>query len=229
MPQLNPDTLERSVAPQAAGGSGDSGGGGSGSGDRNEARTRNAYARRRDLLRQQQRTRQEQRQRQRDQRRRNENSTESKDDQLRKIVARIRPKLYDRMRNGIPRSPFLGPLNSMKLYYRLTGLAPIGGVPFTVVPSLNPSRPVLGGEAAAAAVTALSNLTLGEYPYVLAPEDHWNALNCNADQQTVRDSRTEGAKFRNELMHFDPNPTQDRDLSPIQGALKMLRALYPIA
>ncbi|MEV7866255.1 hypothetical protein AB0P17_09175 [Streptomyces sp. NPDC088124] len=35
--QFNPDTLERSVSPQAAGGSGDSGGGGSGSGDRNEA------------------------------------------------------------------------------------------------------------------------------------------------------------------------------------------------
>ncbi|WP_411145375.1 hypothetical protein [Streptomyces sp. x-80] len=35
--QFNPDALERSVAPQAAGGEGDSGGGGSGSGDRNEA------------------------------------------------------------------------------------------------------------------------------------------------------------------------------------------------
>ncbi|MFJ9854118.1 hypothetical protein [Streptomyces sp. NPDC101150] len=34
--QFNPDTLERSVAPQAAGGDGDGGGGGSG-GDRNEA------------------------------------------------------------------------------------------------------------------------------------------------------------------------------------------------
>jgi hypothetical protein len=34
--QFNPDTLERSLAPQAAGGSGDTGGGGSG-GDRNEA------------------------------------------------------------------------------------------------------------------------------------------------------------------------------------------------
>ncbi|MGW2054201.1 hypothetical protein ACWCOZ_09810 [Streptomyces sp. NPDC001840] len=34
--QFNPDTLERSVAPQAAGGGGDAGGGGSG-GDRNEA------------------------------------------------------------------------------------------------------------------------------------------------------------------------------------------------
>ncbi|MFI8829890.1 hypothetical protein ACIGPN_02515 [Streptomyces afghaniensis] len=35
--QFNPDTLERSLAPQSAGGSGDSGGGGSGNGDRNEA------------------------------------------------------------------------------------------------------------------------------------------------------------------------------------------------
>ncbi|MER7106987.1 hypothetical protein [Streptomyces sp. NPDC000229] len=34
--QFNPDTLERSLAPQAAGGSGDAGGGGSG-GDKNEA------------------------------------------------------------------------------------------------------------------------------------------------------------------------------------------------
>ncbi|URN11228.1 hypothetical protein LUW77_02470 [Streptomyces radiopugnans] len=34
--QFNPDTLERSISPQAAGGSGDAGGGGSG-GDRNEA------------------------------------------------------------------------------------------------------------------------------------------------------------------------------------------------
>ncbi|MEU9120282.1 hypothetical protein AB0C96_10535 [Streptomyces sp. NPDC048506] len=35
--QFNPDTLERSVQPQAAGGEGDGGGGGSGGGDRNEA------------------------------------------------------------------------------------------------------------------------------------------------------------------------------------------------
>ncbi|MBG0856538.1 hypothetical protein I2W78_32945 [Streptomyces spinoverrucosus] len=35
--QFNPDTLERSVAPQSAGDSGDGGGGGAGNGDRNEA------------------------------------------------------------------------------------------------------------------------------------------------------------------------------------------------
>lgn len=35
--QFNPDTLERSLAPQAAGETGETGGGGAGSGDRNEA------------------------------------------------------------------------------------------------------------------------------------------------------------------------------------------------
>lgn len=35
--QFNPDTLERSLAPQSAGDQADGGGGGSGSGDRNEA------------------------------------------------------------------------------------------------------------------------------------------------------------------------------------------------
>ncbi|MFE2673644.1 eCIS core domain-containing protein [Streptomyces hygroscopicus] len=75
-----------------------------------------------------------------------ENSKESKEEQLLKIVARIRPKLYERMRNGIPRSSFLGLLRSMKLYYRLTGLVPVGGDPFTVVASLNPSLPVLDGD-----------------------------------------------------------------------------------
>ncbi|MEV7084834.1 DUF4157 domain-containing protein [Streptomyces sp. NPDC093085] len=81
-----------------------------------------------------------------DRKKKEENSRESKDDQLRKIVARIRPKLHDRMHNGLPRSSFLSLLSSMKLYYRLTGLSPVGGDPFTIVASLNPSRPVLGGD-----------------------------------------------------------------------------------
>ncbi|MFE5686012.1 CBS domain-containing protein [Streptomyces sp. NPDC056512] len=78
-------------------------------------------------------------------------------------------------------------------------------------------------------VKSPDDLTLGEYAYVLEPEAHWNALNCGADQQTVRASLTECAKFRNKLMHFNPNPTQDRDLAPVHGALNVLRALHPIA
>lgn len=78
--------------------------------------------------------------------RKQENSREFKDDRLRRIVMAIRPRLYNAMRDGIPQSTFLGLLKSMRLYYRLTGLRPVGGDPFTVVASLNPSRPVLGGD-----------------------------------------------------------------------------------
>ncbi|MPY59619.1 eCIS core domain-containing protein [Streptomyces spongiae] len=81
-----------------------------------------------------------------DRTKKDENSRDSKDDRLREIVARIRPRLFKAMQPGIPRSPFLGLLRSMKLHYRLTGLTPVGGDPFTVVASLNPSRPVLGGD-----------------------------------------------------------------------------------
>ncbi|MFE4328905.1 DUF4157 domain-containing protein [Streptomyces sp. NPDC056831] len=81
-----------------------------------------------------------------DRQKKDENSKESKDARLRKIVARIRPRLSRVMRPGIRRSGFLGLLKSMKLYYRLTGLAPVGGDPFTVVASLNPSLPVLDGD-----------------------------------------------------------------------------------
>ncbi|AJT64925.1 hypothetical protein T261_3255 [Streptomyces lydicus] len=81
-----------------------------------------------------------------DRTKKDENKKESKEERLLKIVARIRPRLLRVMRPGVPRSPFLGLLKSMKLHYRLTGLEPVGGDPFTVVASLNPSMPVLGGD-----------------------------------------------------------------------------------
>jgi len=81
-----------------------------------------------------------------DRQKKDENSKKSKDERLRKIVARIRPRLFRVMRPGIRRSGFLSLLKSMKFYYRLTGLAPVGGDPFTVVASLNPSLPVLDGD-----------------------------------------------------------------------------------
>ncbi|MBC9728846.1 DUF4157 domain-containing protein [Streptomyces sp. TRM68367] len=75
-----------------------------------------------------------------------EDEDESKDDRLPKIVARIRPKLHRKMEDGIPRSVFLGLLESYQRYYRLTWLEPTGGDPFTVTASLKYSLPVLGGD-----------------------------------------------------------------------------------
>ncbi|MFC9651027.1 DUF4157 domain-containing protein [Streptomyces sp. NPDC056937] len=113
--------------------------------DNNARRMRDAYARRRDLLRQQQRTRQEQRRRQRDQRRKTENSTESKVDRLRRIVARIRPVEESRLRKGVARKDHVLALEAMRRWYRLTELSRQHPPRFEVVARLNPSRGVISG------------------------------------------------------------------------------------
>ncbi|MEU1405973.1 DUF4157 domain-containing protein [Streptomyces sp. NPDC005728] len=84
--------------------------------------------------------------REKDRRKKDENSKKSKEERLAKIVARLRPKLYGVMRHGVRRSLFLPLLRAMRLRYRLTDLAPVGGDPFTVVATLNPSMPVLDGD-----------------------------------------------------------------------------------
>ncbi|MDQ1030576.1 hypothetical protein QF035_008158 [Streptomyces umbrinus] len=71
---------------------------------------------------------------------------DSKDDRLPAIVARIRPPLRRKMRHGIPLSTYLAVLEAYKLRYRLTGLRPGGGDPFTLVASLRYSLPVLDGD-----------------------------------------------------------------------------------
>ncbi|MFE7126901.1 DUF4157 domain-containing protein [Streptomyces sp. NPDC057617] len=91
--------------------------------DNNDRRMRDAYRRRRDQLQEQRRTREQQRRRQRDQRSRTENSPESKADRLRKIIARIRPKLSGTVQRGIPELAMRVLLVSMKSWYRLTDLS----------------------------------------------------------------------------------------------------------
>ncbi|MEV6424256.1 DUF4157 domain-containing protein [Streptomyces sp. NPDC051662] len=114
--------------------------------DNNARRMRDAYARRRDLLRRQQRTREEQRRQHRDQRRRKENSPESKDDRLRRIVARIRPTLARLLSMGV-RGPVLrAVLAAMRAWHRLTQLTLNGTDRFTVQALLNPSERVIVGD-----------------------------------------------------------------------------------
>ncbi|WP_405560037.1 hypothetical protein OHV08_42435 [Streptomyces canus] len=58
------------------------------------------------------------------------------------------------------------------------------------------------------------DLTLGEYRFVLAPEDHWVALEWDADQDLVLESLRECADFRNRLTHFSPDPLPDTEPFP---------------
>ncbi|MEV6588576.1 eCIS core domain-containing protein [Streptomyces acidicola] len=105
--------------------------------DNNARRMRDAYARRRDLLREQQKRREEQRRRVRDQRGRKENSAESKEERLRRIVARLRPRLTRLLRHGVNPLVLRSRLASWRLWYRLSALLLEQGGHFTA--RLNPS------------------------------------------------------------------------------------------
>ncbi|MFP8940126.1 DUF4157 domain-containing protein [Streptomyces fenghuangensis] len=111
--------------------------------DNNARRMRDAYRRRRDLLLEQRRRRQEQKRRLRDQRRKKENSPEAKDDRLRRIVARIRPRLDSVLSGGVEGAVLQALLGGMRRWYRLTALdRRPDGATSTITAALNPEKDV---------------------------------------------------------------------------------------
>ncbi|URN11230.1 hypothetical protein LUW77_02480 [Streptomyces radiopugnans] len=116
--------------------------------DNNARRMRDAYRRRRDLLLDQRRRRQEQKRRLRDQRRSEEGSSESKTARLRKIVARLRPKVHAMLKKGIRPFIFNSALAFLRSWYRLTSLESRGVSPVEVRASINPSETVDEGDRA---------------------------------------------------------------------------------
>lgn len=113
--------------------------------DHNDRRLRGAYRRRRELLQEQRRRQQEERKRRRDARGRREDSEESKLERLRRIAARVRPRIEQLLRKGV-RSPVLrAVLAAMRLHYRLTSLAASAGERFDIRATLNPSVEVADG------------------------------------------------------------------------------------
>ncbi|ELS51354.1 eCIS core domain-containing protein [Streptomyces viridochromogenes] len=81
-------------------------------------------------------------QQQKDQRKKEEDSKESKDERLRKIVARIRPKVGALLGRGVKGVPLRGALTAMRLWYRLTELAARGDASGAVQAVLNPQLSV---------------------------------------------------------------------------------------
>lgn len=115
---------------------------------RNSAKKlRDTYRRRRDKLRDQHRTRRRDRDRQRhDERRRREKTPDSKQQRLNRTLARIRPKLTQLLKRGAYRSIYRAVLTGMKVWYRLTSLAPKGFPLFDTIARLNPSGNAGRGE-----------------------------------------------------------------------------------
>ncbi|MGI5406452.1 eCIS core domain-containing protein [Streptomyces chartreusis] len=85
------------------------------------------------------------RQNKRDQRKKDEDSKDSKDERLRKIVARIRPRVESMLRRGTGRQILRAALAAMRAWYRLTELSAGENERFQIEARLNPKEPVANG------------------------------------------------------------------------------------
>ncbi|NWF25890.1 DUF4157 domain-containing protein [Streptomyces sp. PKU-EA00015] len=81
----------------------------------------------------------EKKQEAKDRRKKEEDSKESKDERLRKIIARIRPKIGLLLRSSVPPQALDAALAGMRAWHRLTGLSRSSSPAFEVVATLNPS------------------------------------------------------------------------------------------
>ncbi|MFJ7995790.1 DUF4157 domain-containing protein [Streptomyces sp. NPDC096310] len=80
-----------------------------------------------------------------DQHKKSEDSKESKDERLRKIVARIRPRVDGMLRRGIGRPILRASLAAMRAWYRLTELRAGENERFQIEALLNPKETVANG------------------------------------------------------------------------------------
>ncbi|MFI2911781.1 CBS domain-containing protein [Streptomyces sp. PDY-4] len=79
----------------------------------------------------------------------------------------------------------------------------------------------------AAQVRSAANLTFGAYKHLLRVPENWAALEWGIDQEHFLTALEECRTFRNDLMHFSPDPVTEDQLKPAQGLLELLRSLDP--
>ncbi|MFF3375438.1 CBS domain-containing protein [Streptomyces sp. NPDC002680] len=79
----------------------------------------------------------------------------------------------------------------------------------------------------ASRVSSAANLTFGAYGHLLRVPENWAALGWAIDQQHFLTALEECRQFRNDLMHFSPDPVTDDQLLPAQGLLELLRSMDP--
>ncbi|MGW0333108.1 CBS domain-containing protein [Streptomyces sp. NPDC003011] len=79
----------------------------------------------------------------------------------------------------------------------------------------------------ASRVHSAADLSFGAYGYLLKVPENWAALGWGIDQEHFLTALEDCRNFRNDLMHFSPDPITDAQLLPAQGLLELLRSVDP--
>lgn len=76
-------------------------------------------------------------------------------------------------------------------------------------------------------IQSAADLTFGAYRHILLDDQNWRALGWAVDRDLFLTALEDCRVFRNNLMHFSPDPITDDQLGPVQGLLELLRSLAP--
>ncbi|MFD0308980.1 DUF4157 domain-containing protein [Streptomyces sp. NPDC127119] len=107
-----------------------------------------------------------------DRRRKEEDSRDSKDERLRKIIARIRPQLNTLLDKGTPELAFRGVLRALRAWHRLTDLSAQGAENFRVIATLNPQGLATQGDFETFALGEFEDKVITEIRQAIEGEVH---------------------------------------------------------
>jgi restriction system protein len=76
-------------------------------------------------------------------------------------------------------------------------------------------------------ISGASDITLGNYVYLMKPAENWARLGWSLDREYFIERLEEVVRVRNELMHFTPDPLSAKEYEAVEGLLEMLRTVDP--
>ena len=77
-------------------------------------------------------------------------------------------------------------------------------------------------------IGSVSDLTFGEYIWLLSNPDNWNKLNLNLDRADFISRLDQVREIRNDVMHFDPNGVLPESLDFLRESVQFLQNLRRI-
>ncbi|MFC4563827.1 CBS domain-containing protein [Nocardiopsis mangrovi] len=78
-----------------------------------------------------------------------------------------------------------------------------------------------------ARIQSAADLTLGNYRFLLTPEENWDKLAWNLDQDVFLELLKAVNAIRNETMHFSPDPLTPEQFEQLNGFVGLLRTVDP--
>ncbi len=77
-------------------------------------------------------------------------------------------------------------------------------------------------------VTTVADLTYGEYIRLLENPERWAKLNITVDRKTCIEKFESVRKIRNDVMHFDPDGSPEKDLMTLREFARFLQRVQAI-